>query len=217
MQLLTAGKAHPMDEGAKRIVQTMFADRYCPSPRSYQPLAGRGAFLEDYDMALASLLVSGCDVWINLPRPPQEASGTSGMKAAMNGGLNLSVLDGWWCEAYDGDNGWAIEGDVDPDEAAQDARHARALFDLLEQQVIPTFNDRDERGIPTRWVQLVKHSLTTIGPRFSATRMLREYATRIYPQNPPQRAPRHTGRDTGPHARPGLTISPPLPRHNRAP
>ena len=135
-------------------------------------------------MGLASLLVAGCDVWINVPRPPQEASGTSGMKAAMNGALNLSVLDGWWCEAYDGNNGWAIDGDVDPDEAAQDARHVRALYDLLEHEVIPTFHDRDEQGIPTRWVQLVKHSLTTIGPKFSATRMLREYATRIYAQEP---------------------------------
>ncbi len=180
IQLLTAGKAHPMDEGAKRIVQTMFAIAM-PGPSDYKVLAGRGAFIEDYDMALAFSLVSGCDVWINLPRPPLEASGTSGMKAAMNGGLNLSVLDGWWCEAYDGGNGWAIDGDVDQDEAAQDARHSRRLFDLLEQQVIPTFNDRDARGVPTRWVQFVKHSLASIGPRFSATRMLREYATRIYP------------------------------------
>ncbi len=181
VQLLTAGKAHPMDDGAKRIVQTMFQIA-TPRASSYRSLGGRGAFIEDYDMALASLLVSGCDVWINVPRPPQEASGTSGMKVACNGGLNLSVLDGWWCEAYDGHNGWAIEGDVDPDEASQDARHARSLFDLLEQQVIPTFNDRDDRGIPTRWVQMVKRSLMTIGPWFSATRMLREYSTRIYPQ-----------------------------------
>ncbi len=183
VQLLTAGKAHPMDDGAKRIVQAMFQIA-TPRPSSYRRLGGRGAFIEDYDMALASLLVSGCDVWINIPRPPQEASGTSGMKVAYNGGLNLSVLDGWWCEAYDGRNGWAIDGDVDPDEASQDARHAGSLFELLEQQVIPTFNERDERGIPTRWVQMVKHSLMTIGPRFSATRMVREYETRIYPQEP---------------------------------
>jgi starch phosphorylase len=188
VQWLVAGKAHPMDDAAKQIVQAMFG-LFPPSsashPRSDHPLAGRIAFVEDYDMSLASLLVSGCDVWINVPRPPQEASGTSGMKAAMNGALNLSVLDGWWCEAYDGSNGWAIDGDTDPDEAAQDARHAHALYDLLEQEVIPTFHDRDQRGIPTRWVQLVKHSLTTIGPKFSATRMLREYATRVYPQQPP--------------------------------
>ncbi len=188
VQFMTAGKAHPMDEGAKRIVQAIFQidpPSAASQPPADVPVAGRTAFLEDYDMVLASILVSGCDVWINVPRPPQEASGTSGIKAAINGGLNLSVLDGWWREAYDGDNGWAIDGDIDPDEAAQDARHARRLFDLLEQQVIPMFNDRDERGIPTRWVQLVKHSLMTIGPRFSATRMLHEYATRIYPQRSP--------------------------------
>ena len=131
VQLLTAGKAHPVDEGAKRIVQAIFQidpPSAASQPSADVPVAGRTAFLEDYDMALASILVSGCDVWINVPRPPQEASGTSGIKAAINGGLNLSVLDGWWREAYDGDNGWAIDGDIDPDEAAQDARHGRLLF-----------------------------------------------------------------------------------------
>ena len=148
IQILAAGKAHPKDEEAKQIVRTMFEIALPRPGPAYQTLGGRGAFLEDYDMALAFSLVSGCDVWINLPRPPLEASGTSGMKAAMNGGLNLSVLDGWWCEAYDGSNGWAIDGAIDYDEAAQDARDAPALFDLLEQQVIPMFNERDRARHP---------------------------------------------------------------------
>ena len=129
--------------------------------------------------------MAGCDLWINVPRPPEEASGTSGMKAALNGALNLSVLDGWWAEAYDGGNGWAIDGETDPDHDAQDHRHARALYDLLEQQVVPLFDDRDEHGIPRGWLAMVRHSLKTNGPRFSATRMVREYAERIYPAAPP--------------------------------
>jgi len=118
-----------------------------------------------------------------VPRPPLEASGTSGMKSAANGGLNLSVLDGWWVEGYDGENGWEIDGagPEGEDEVAQDARHAHALYDLLEQQVIPLFQDRDADGIPRRWLRMVKRSLRTNGPRFSAARMVEEYASNIYP------------------------------------
>ena len=174
VQLFFAGKAHPMDEEAKRIVQELFLVKGAPG------VAGRVVFLEDYDADLAAELVAGCDVWINVPRPPQEASGTSGMKAAVNGGLNLSVLDGWWAEGYDGANGWAIDGDLDADERAQDRRHAEALLDRLEFDVVPLFYERDDAGVPTRWVRMIKHSMTTIGPRFSATRMLREYVMRIY-------------------------------------
>ena len=125
-------------------------------------------------------MVSGCDVWINVPRPPQEASGTSGMKAAVNGVINLSVLDGWWAEAYDGTNGWAIDGDLADDDRAQDHRHAQALLDILEHEAVPLFHERDDAGVPVRWVQMVKRSMMTNGPRFSATRMLREYVARIY-------------------------------------
>ena len=114
-------------------------------------VAGRAAFIEDYGIPLAGQLVAGCDVWVNLPRPPLEASGTSGMKSVLGGGLQLSVLDGWWAEAFDGSNGWAIDGSVDPDPQAQDWRDASSLFDLLERQVVPMFHDRDGAGVPQRW------------------------------------------------------------------
>ena len=174
IQLLFAGKAHPRDDDAKRVLARMFDLKSDPR------LGGRVAFLEEYDIGLASILTNGCGVWINLPRPPLEASGTSGMKAAYNGELNLSVLDGWWAEAYDGSNGWAIDGSEDADAAAKDARDAAALFDLLEREIIPMYYDRDAAGIPHAWIARIKASLRTIGPRFCATRMLDEYARKIY-------------------------------------
>jgi len=175
LQLLFAGKAHPLDDGAKGIVQQMFALKAAPQ------VVGRVTFLEDYDLSIAPILVAGVDVWVNVPRPPMEASGTSGMKAALNGVLNLSVLDGWWAEAYDGANGWAIDGDVDPDEGAQDQRHSQALYDRLELDVKPLFYTRDEAGVPRGWVARMKDSLATVGPRFSANRMLDDYARDIWP------------------------------------
>ena len=174
IQLLIAGKAHPRDDDAKRVLAHMFTLKSDPR------IGGRVAFLEDYDIGLASILTNGCGVWINLPRPPLEASGTSGMKAACNGALNLSVLDGWWAEAYDGSNGWAIDGSEDADTAAKDARDAAALFDLLEREVIPMYYDRDAAGIPHAWIARIKASLRTIGPRFCATRMLDDYVRTIY-------------------------------------
>jgi starch phosphorylase len=174
IQLLFAGKAHPHDGDAKGVLARMFNLKTDPR------LGGRVAFLEDYDIGLASILTSGCGVWINVPRPPLEASGTSGIKAAYNGVLNLSVLDGWWAEAYDGSNGWAIDGSEDADTAAKDARDAAALFDLLEREVIPMYYDRDAAGIPHGWVARIKASLRTIGPRFCATRMLDEYVRKVY-------------------------------------
>ena len=174
IQLLFAGKAHPRDDDAKRVLARMFDLKSDPR------LGGRVAFLEDYDIGLANILTNGCGVWINLPRPPLEASGTSGMKAACNGVLNLSVLDGWWAEAYDGGNGWAIDGSEDADAAAKDARDAVALFDLLEREVIPMYYDRDAAGIPHAWTARIKSSLRTIGPRFCATRMLDDYVRKIY-------------------------------------
>jgi glycogen phosphorylase len=177
VQMVVAGKAHPVDDKAKQMLVDAFGLSRAVG------ITSRVAFLENYDLSVAAPIVGGCDVWLNVPRPPLEASGTSGMKSAANGGLNLSVLDGWWVEGYDGTNGWEIDraGIEGEDEAAQDARHAHALYDLLEQQVIPLFHDRDADGIPRRWLAMVRASLKTNGPRFSAARMVEEYAERIYP------------------------------------
>lgn len=178
VQFVFAGKAHPNDMDAKEVVRQVFALKRAPS------VAGRAAFLEDYDIPLAGQLVGGCDVWVNLPRPPFEASGTSGMKSCLGGGLQLSVLDGWWAEAYDGSNGWAINSDVnaDPggDPLVQDQRDSRALFDLLEHEVVPMFHERDAEGVPQRWVAMMRQSLITHGPRFSASRMVKDYISQVY-------------------------------------
>jgi glycogen phosphorylase len=174
-QLLVAGKAHPRDEEGKRVLQRLYACRD-------QLGAGRMVFLEDYDLAVARELVAGCDIWINLPRPPLEASGTSGMKAAFNGALQLSVLDGWWAEAFTGANGWGIRGEAGGDDAAD----ARRLYSILEEEALPLFYDRDEDGVPHRWCRLVKEAIATCAPRFTATRMLRDYVDRMY-AGPPAR------------------------------
>ncbi len=174
IQLLFGGKAHPRDEEAKHMLQRMF------HLKGDKRVAERVVFLEDYDMGIAAKMVAGCDVWVNLPRPPLEASGTSGMKAAFNGTLNLSVLDGWWAEAYDGENGWGIDGAEDPDHGAKDARDAAAFYDLMEKEVIPLFYDRDEKGVPRGWVKRMKASIRTVAPRFCATRMVDDYVRNIY-------------------------------------
>jgi starch phosphorylase len=174
-QLLVAGKAHPSDEAGKDTLQSLFELKRRSS------MAQRIVVLEDYDLDVARRLVAGCDVWINLPRRPLEASGTSGMKSTFNGGLQLSVLDGWWAEAYDGTNGWAIPGEEDADPAAADARDAERFYDLLEREVIPLFHDRDANGVPHAWCERIKDALVSCGPQFSATRMLDDYVERIYP------------------------------------
>jgi starch phosphorylase len=174
IQILLAGKAHPQDDEAKRIVQLLFDAKG-------QPFVGeRIAYLHDYDMELARHLVAGCDVWLNLPRPPFEASGTSGMKAALNGGVHVSVLDGWWAEGFDGENGWAIDGAADLDAEALDARHAAALLDLCEGEVAPRFYERDAAGVPTGWLRRVRASLRTGVRDFGAQRMLEDYAAHVY-------------------------------------
>jgi glycogen phosphorylase len=176
VQVVLAGKAHPRDEEAKRALQRLFG------LKAAKVIGERVVFLDDYDLYSASRLVRGCDVWLNVPRPPLEASGTSGMKSAFNGGLQLSVLDGWWAEAYQAHppNGWAIAGEVDSDHQAQDERHAASLHRLLEEEVVPAFYDRDEAGLPRRWLEMVGNSLRTLGPRFSASRMLAEYVAGPY-------------------------------------
>lgn len=173
LQLVIAGKAHPKDEAGKRMVCRLFENRDRPE------LARRVVFLEDYDLRLGALLTAGCDLWVNLPRPPLEASGTSGMKSAINGGLQLSVLDGWWPEAYDTSIGWAIDGDPDADHGAQDARHADQLYSLLDHHVAPVYYAR-ENGLPVPWLQMVRRSLIRCGPRFSARRMVSEYVDLMY-------------------------------------
>jgi starch phosphorylase len=175
IQVLIAGKAHPRDVEAKKLLQRLFSLR-----RQIDPAGARVAFLEDYDLVVGRELVAGCDVWLNLPRPGLEASGTSGMKVVFNGGLHLSVLDGWWAEAYNGANGWAIAPALDVDEATADARDADALYTLLENEVIPLFYERDADGIPQGWCELIKESLVSCGPTFTATRMLADYVTRVY-------------------------------------
>jgi glycogen phosphorylase len=175
VQLVVAGKSHPADDGGKRLIQQLvqFADD--------AGVRHRIVFLPDYDMSMATTLYPGCDVWLNNPIRPLEASGTSGMKAALNGALNLSILDGWWDEWFDGENGWAIptaNGVEDADR--RDDLEAEALYSLIETSVAPAFYTRDHDGIPTRWVSMMKHTLRTLGPKVLASRMLREYVTRLY-------------------------------------
>jgi starch phosphorylase len=174
IQIVLAGKAHPADYEGKLMVQRLFSLKNAPF------VAGRVVFLEDYDLAMAQCLVAGCDLWVNLPRPPLEASGTSGMKAAMNGCVNLSVLDGWWEEAFDGDNGWAIGSPPHADHEAQDAHDATELYDLLESEVVPAFHDRGADGVPHAWVARVRASLCTAVQHFTASRMIDDYLASSY-------------------------------------
>ncbi len=175
VQLIIAGKAHPADDAGKRLIQRLvqFADD--PAVRH------RIVFLPDYDMELASWLLPGCDVWLNTPLRPLEACGTSGMKAALNGALNLSVLDGWWDEWFDGENGWAIPtADSVTDVERRDALESGALYQLLERSVTPRFYDLDKRELPQRWIEMVRHSLGVLGPKVLASRMVREYVIGYY-------------------------------------
>jgi starch phosphorylase len=174
IQVVIAGKAHPSDDGAKRLVQLVFG------LKDQEGASAHVAFLEDYDIGVARQLVAGCDVWVNLPRPPMEASGTSGMKAALNGGLNLSVLDGWWAEAFDDRNGWALPERQAPDEEAQDAQDATAFYELVERAVVPAYYERDENGVPRAWVARIKASLRTAGSTFTTRRMVGEYIDQMY-------------------------------------
>jgi starch phosphorylase len=176
VQILIAGKAHPRDDGGKSLIQALF------NQRGAEAVGQRVIFLQDYDLAMGARLTRGCDVWVNVPRPPLEASGTSGMKSSMNGGLNLSVLDGWWPEAYDGTNGWAISGEVDGDHGAQDHRDGSELYRLLEEEVVPSFYGKGDDGIPHDWIAKVKRALITIGPQFAAGRMVCDYVEQMYAQ-----------------------------------
>jgi starch phosphorylase len=174
VQVVLAGKAHPRDEEAKRSLQRLFGLKYA------RIIGERVVFLDDYDLASAAVLVRGCDVWMNLPRPPLEASGTSGMKSAINGGLQLSILDGWWAEGYDGSNGWGLDGEVDADHRAQDERHAHEFNRAIAEEVVPLFYERGDDGLADGWTARMKASLRTLAPQFSATRMVQEYVDGPY-------------------------------------
>jgi glycogen phosphorylase len=174
VQLVVAGKSHPADDGGKALIQQIvrFADE--------ADVRHRIVFLPDYDMSMARYLYWGCDVWLNNPLRPLEACGTSGMKSALNGGLNLSIRDGWWDEMYDGENGWAIPtADGVTDESRRDDLEAAALYELLEQSVLPKFYDRTD-GVPTRWIEMVRHTLENLGPKVLASRMVRDYTLGYY-------------------------------------
>lgn len=175
IQIVIAGKAHPADDGGKRLIQEVvrFADD--------ADVRHRVVFLPDYDMGLARSLVTGCDVWLNNPLRPLEACGTSGMKSALNGGLNVSILDGWWDEWFDGENGWSIpSADKHPDPDRRDELEAAALYELLEEHVAPRFYDRDGAGVPGRWIEMVRHTVVHTAPKASAERMLGEYVRELY-------------------------------------
>jgi starch phosphorylase len=175
LQVLVAGKAHPADEGGKDVIQLVVD--YAREPAA----AGRVVFLEDYEMTLARRLVQGVDVWLNTPRRPLEASGTSGMKAALNGVVNCSILDGWWAEAYSAAYGFAIgDHEAETTEAEQDEADAEALYAVLEQQVLPAYYERDEAGLPQRWIALMRESIAELGPRFGTARMVADYVDRLY-------------------------------------
>ncbi len=175
LQIVVAGKAHPADEGGKGLIQQMVQFTDSPDVRR------RIVFLPDYDMAMAHALVQGCDVWLNNPLRPLEACGTSGMKAALNGGLNVSVRDGWWDEWYDGGNGWEIpSADGVADATRRDALEATALYELLGKSVAPLFYDVDPDGVPQGWVERIRHTFRSLGPKVQAERMVREYVTALY-------------------------------------
>jgi starch phosphorylase len=175
VQFVFAGKAHPQDEGSKSVLQQLAQWKYDPAVRQ------RAVFLEDYDQEIARQLVQSVDVWLNVPRRPQEASGTSGEKVAINGGLNLSILDGWWLEGYDGTNGFAIGNGNDGAEVAKiDALDAESLYRTLESEVVPRFYDRDDKGLPHQWIAMMKRAIQTLAPQYNSDRMVEEYARKIY-------------------------------------
>jgi starch phosphorylase len=171
IQIIFAGKAHPADDPGKRILQKVYKAASNPE------MGGRIAFFEDYGEQYAQYMVHGVDVWLNNPLPPMEASGTSGMKAALNGVPHLSILDGWWLEGYDGTNGWALGGEAQENSDQQDAE---AIYRTLEEKIIPIYYRDSEDGVPHDWVRMMKNSIKTNGAKFSARRMVKEYIQEFY-------------------------------------
>lgn len=178
IQIIYSGKAHPRDDAGKAFIQQIFHLTRDPH------FLGKVAFVEDYDMGVARQLVAGCDLWLNNPRRPLEASGTSGQKIILNGGLNCSVMDGWWREAYNGKNGFAIGEDKDSQVSSeeQDRLDSQNLYEVIENKVVPLFYDRDASGLPLKWIKMIKESLNTIAPVYNTTRMVKEYIHKYYLQ-----------------------------------
>ena len=175
VQLVFAGKAHPQDQAGKELIKNIITFM------SSEHLRRKIAFIEDYDINVARYLVSGVDIWLNTPLRPLEACGTSGMKAACNGVLNFSVLDGWWDEAYDLKNGWAIGNrEVYTDKEYQDEVESKAIYSILEKDIIPLFYERGSDGLPREWIRMMKHSLVTIASRYNTNRMVKEYYYKFY-------------------------------------
>ena len=175
VQFVFAGKAHPRDDDGKRFIQQII------HLSKYSDLKGSVFFIENYDVHVARQMVSGCDVWLNNPRRPLEASGTSGQKTSVHGCLNLSILDGWWREGYDGTNGFAIGDDSHPASVdEQDRLDSENLFAALTQQVIPCFYDRDADGIPREWIKKIRRAMVTLVPKYNTWRMVQEYTTNYY-------------------------------------
>ena len=175
VQIIFAGKAHPADKPGKLLIQNVY--RKVKLAES----GGRLVFLEDYDMNLARYLIQGVDVWLNTPRRPNEASGTSGQKAALNGALNFSILDGWWREGFNGKNGWAIGTDENyENDKIQDEMDAESLYDTLENEIIPLYYDRASGNLPLEWIIRMKESIRTLAPEFSMRRMVKSYSQELY-------------------------------------
>jgi starch phosphorylase len=176
IQIIFAGKAHPADRPGQQLIREIIATSQTPD------FLGRVVFLEDYDMGIARYLVQGVDLWLNTPRRPQEASGTSGMKAALNGVLNCSILDGWWNEGFDGAHGWAFGRELPSGDAAQqDAEDANSLYPVLSEQIVPAFYEIDpQTRVPLAWVERMKLAIGQLAPRFNTARMVREYAEKYY-------------------------------------
>jgi alpha-glucan phosphorylase-like protein len=178
LQIIFAGKAHPHDTEGKRFIQHII------EISRTSELSGKVVFLENYDINVARHLISGADVWLNTPRRPLEASGTSGMKITIHGGLNLSIMDGWWREGYNGKNGWNIGDDQnEADLETQDERDFESLFNVLTESVIPEFYDRDDRGIPLAWIQRIRNAMQSLLSQFSTDRMVGEYVQKYYRNN----------------------------------
>jgi starch phosphorylase len=194
VQFVFAGKAHPADTPGKQLIQEIEQFARQADVRS------RFVFLADYDISIARAMYHGCDVWLNTPRRPYEACGTSGMKAALNGALNCSILDGWWAECFDGSNGWAIESaENDPDNERRDLREVSSLFSILENHVVRGFYDRNGEGVPRDWVTMVLHAWASLGPQVTAARMVRDYTTALY--EPAAASSAHLAADAGKPAR----------------